>query len=110
MTKTHKFPLQACDLLLVFGTSLVVSPFNSLVDKPGRRVPRVYVNKTKPGASSSLLGWFLNMAANVDFSRASDLVMLGDCDAQVEQVCEQGWKFMSYSHCQELCQQLQAGS
>ena len=34
----------ACDLLLVFGTSLVVSPFNTLVAKPKRGVPRVYVN------------------------------------------------------------------
>ena len=42
---------QACDLLLVFGTSLVVSPFNTLVAKPGRDVPRVYINMTKPGSS-----------------------------------------------------------
>ena len=42
---------QACDLLLVFGTSLVVSPFNTLVGKPGRDIPRVYINMTKPGSS-----------------------------------------------------------
>ena len=58
---------QQCDLLLVFGTSLVVSPFNSLVTKPRRTVPRCYINKTKPGASGSLLGWLINFGANVDF-------------------------------------------
>ena len=56
-----------CDLLLVFGTSLVVSPFNSLVTKPRRTVPRCYINKTKPGAAGSVLGWLINFGANVDF-------------------------------------------
>jgi len=84
---------QACDLLLVFGTSLVVSPFNTLVAKPGRDVPRVYINMTKPGSSGSLVGWFLNMAANVDFSRGSDMVLLGDCDKTVKNVCDKlGWQ------------------
>jgi len=83
---------KACDLLLVFGTSLVVSPFNTLVGKPGKSVPRVYINKTKPGATGSLLGWFMSMGANVDFSRLSDLQLLGDCDRQVEEVCQRlGW-------------------
>jgi len=84
---------QACDLLLVFGTSLVVSPFNTLVGKPGRDIPRVYINMTKPGSSGSMLGWFLSMTANVDFSRSSDLVLLGDCDKTVSSVCTKlNWK------------------
>ena len=58
---------QQCDLLLVFGTSLAVSPFNTLVGRSGRTVPRCYINKTKPGATGSLLGWLLSMGANVDF-------------------------------------------
>ena len=57
---------EACDLLLVFGTSLVVSPFNTLVGKPGTSVPRVYINLSKPGATG-LVGWILRMGANVDF-------------------------------------------
>ena len=40
-----------CDLLLIFGTSLSVAPFNSMVQKPRRGVPRVYLNKTKPGSA-----------------------------------------------------------
>jgi len=57
---------QSCDLLLVFGTSLVVSPFNSLVTKPGSGVPRVYINLSKPG-STGMMGWLLRMGGNVDF-------------------------------------------
>ncbi|XP_023340427.1 NAD-dependent protein deacetylase Sirt2 [Eurytemora carolleeae] len=72
----------ACDLLLVFGTSLVVSPFNQLVGKPGSSVPRVYINKTKPGAATSMLAWMMRMGANIEFSRPSDLILLGDCDKQ----------------------------
>ena len=84
---------QSCDLLLVFGTSLVVSPFNTLVAKPGSSVPRVYINMTKPGASAGMLGWLLKLAANVDFSRDSDLVMLGDCDKTVTRLCDHlGWR------------------
>lgn len=82
----------SCDLLLVLGTSLVVSPFNTLVGKPRSCVPRVYMNLTRPGASSSLLGWALNMTARIDFSRESDLILLGDADATVSRVCTRvGW-------------------
>lgn len=81
-----------CDLLLVLGTSLVVSPFNTLVGKPKSSVSRCYINKTKPGASSSLLGWALNMTARIDFSKSNDLVLLGDADETVTRLCEAaGW-------------------
>ena len=84
---------QSCDLLLVFGTSLVVSPFNSLVTKPGSGVPRVYINMTRPGAAGGLLGWVMKLGTNVDFTRHSDLVMLGDCDESVVRMCDQlGWR------------------
>jgi len=83
---------QSCDLLLVFGTSLVVSPFNTLVNRPGRAVPRVYINLSKQG-STGMVGWLLRMGGNVDFSRDSDLVMLGDCDKSVAHLCDDlGWR------------------
>lgn len=82
----------ACDLLLVIGTSLAVSPFNSLVGETAGSVPRVYVNKTKPG-SNGMIGWMLGMVANVDFSRESDLIMLEDCDSCVTRICRSvGWE------------------
>ena len=46
---SQDFPL--CDLLLIFGTSLSVAPFNSMVQKPRSGVPRVYINKSKPGSA-----------------------------------------------------------
>lgn len=83
----------SCDLLLVLGTSLVVSPFNTLVGKPSNSVPRCYINKTSPGASGSLLGWLLNQTANIDFKRNSDLVLLGDADDTVTRLCKgAGWE------------------
>ena len=80
---------QQCDLLLVLGTSLVVSPFNTLVGKPRRSVPRCYINLTKPGNTGTVLGWLMNMGANVDFSRDTDLVLLGDCDDTVRKLADQ---------------------
>ena len=41
----------------------MVAPFNSLVTKAGRGVPRVYVNLSKPG-STGVLGWLLRSALN----------------------------------------------
>ena len=37
------------DLLLVAGTSLLVSPANSLVDRVARSTPRVVVNRERVG-------------------------------------------------------------
>lgn len=81
-----------CDLLLVFGTSLAVAPFNSLVSKPPRGVPRVYINRTKPGAAGGLVGWVLGMGRSIGFNEANDLVILGDCDDTVNKICNKtGW-------------------
>lgn len=66
--------------------------------QPKSSVSRCYINKTKPGASSSLLGWALNMTvtcyctsvllhcncqARIDFSKSNDLILLGDADETV---------------------------
>ena len=82
----------ACDLLIVMGTSLAVAPFNSLVAKPARGVPRIYVNRTKPGAAAGFVGWVLGMGRNISFKDNTDLVILGDCDDEVEKICRKtGW-------------------
>ena len=44
----------------------LVSPFNTLVGRPGSGVPRVYINLSKPGATG-VVGWLMRMGANVDF-------------------------------------------
>jgi len=87
---SEDFP--ACDLLLVFGTSLAVAPFNHLVTKPARGVPRVFVNRTRPG-STGFVGWVLGMGRSVKFDEPDDLILLGDCDQQVREICDKtGWR------------------
>lgn len=82
----------ACDLLIVFGTSLAVAPFNNLITKTPRAVPRVYVNRTKPG-STGLLGWVTGMGRSVKFDEPNDLILLGDCDDRVRSICDEiGWR------------------
>ncbi len=76
----------------MFGTSLAVAPFNTLVGRPRSGVPRVYVNKTRPGAVGGILGWIMNLGRNVSFSDPTDLLALGDCDEKAEEICrEAGW-------------------
>ena len=53
--KNMKTDFSACDLLIVLGTSLTVQPFANLVGEVGRNVPRLFINRTKPG-KASLLG------------------------------------------------------
>ena len=77
----------------VFGTSLAVSPFNTLVGKPGSGVPRVYINKTRPGAAGGFVPWVLGLGANISFSRQTDLIVQNDCDDTVRLLCKElGWK------------------
>ena len=38
-----------CDLLLVMGTSLVVQPFASLIDRPRPGTPRLLINRERVG-------------------------------------------------------------
>jgi len=90
---TKKSPdFAACDLLIVLGTSLAVSPFNTLVAKTKPGVPRVYINKTAPGKASGVVGWLLSLSADIDFSRNEDLFLQGYCDDIVTEICDSaGW-------------------
>jgi len=75
----------------VLGTSLAVAPFNGLVAKPRGGVPRVYINRTKPGAMG-WVGWMLGLGRSVNFKDSTDLILLGDCDDQAEKICAKvGW-------------------
>lgn len=78
----------ACDLLIVLGTSLAVSPFNTLVSRTKPGVPRVYINKTSPGKVEGIVGWLLSMSADINFSRDQDLFLQGYCDDIVVKVCK----------------------
>lgn len=83
----------ACDLLIVLGTSLAVSPFNTLVARTIPGVPRVYINKTKPGKVEGVVGWLLSLSTDVQFARKEDLFLQGYCDEIITSLCASaGWK------------------
>lgn len=75
-----------CDMLMVFGTSLVVYPFASLVDAVPINCPRVVVNREKVGKT-------------MDFSEEGrDIALLGDCDDVVLRLCKAlGWSLQTKS-------------
>lgn len=79
--------VEACDLLIVLGTSLAVGPFNQLVAMAPPFCPRVLVNRDPAGLSlraqpdadcSRLPGGF-------DFASPArrDVFLQGDCDDMV---------------------------
>jgi NAD-dependent SIR2 family protein deacetylase len=84
---------EACDCLIVLGTSLAVAPFNGLIGRPNESAVRVYINRTKPG-SAGMIGWVMGLGRNrVDFDGKNDLVLLDDCDKTVREICkEAGWE------------------
>lgn len=66
------------DLCIVMGTSLTVQPFASLPSFCSEGVPRILINLERVGG----LG-----------SRADDVLLLGDCDAQVRRLAVAlGWE------------------
>jgi len=83
---------ESADLLLVFGTSLVVQPFCSFITKTGTSVPRIFINLTKPG-KTGVLGTIMGMGKNIDFSRQTDHMILDYCDKAVVDIVKQlGWE------------------
>lgn len=54
----HAEDLASCDLLLVLGTSLVVSPFCELVSKANPSAPRLLINWEQVGLCHQLTGGF----------------------------------------------------
>jgi len=83
-----------CDLLIVMGTSLSVTPFASLigyVDK--KKCPRLLINRERAGEISEKMyrggarkGFFWGK------NNYRDALYLGDCDTGVRELCEKlGW-------------------
>lgn len=71
-----------CDLLIVMGTSLVVQPFASLIDRVPRSTPRLLINKEKSGETDEtmlLLGFGGGMMFDSEHNYR-DVAWLGTCD------------------------------
>ncbi|XP_031847836.1 sirtuin 2 isoform X2 [Nomia melanderi] len=84
------------DLLIIMGSSLVVQPFASLVDRVRPNCPRLLINKEKVGTQdrlSRLLGLRQGLMFDTKGSHGGrDVAWLGDCDTGSELLAEKmGW-------------------
>eukprot|EP00698_Gefionella_okellyi_P001544 TRINITY_DN11471_c0_g1_i2.p1 TRINITY_DN11471_c0_g1~~TRINITY_DN11471_c0_g1_i2.p1 ORF type:complete len:532 (+),score=77.01 TRINITY_DN11471_c0_g1_i2:46-1641(+) len=68
MRSTHDH----CDLVLIMGSTLAVSPFNQIVDSVPRSVERIY----------------LNMERCERLDRSNDIQLLADIDTTVQAICD----------------------
>ena len=68
---------------------LICLPF-----RPAKTVPRVYINKSKPGSAGGFLPWLMGLGGgDVSFSRKTDLIIQDDCDQTVRKICQlAGWE------------------
>lgn len=87
----------SADLLLIFGTSLVVMPFAALVDKVKDEVPRAYFNRELgEGAVSDWLALLTGIKTGLQCNAEDnyrDVFVKGDCDAGCLKLAELlGWK------------------
>ena len=70
-----KNDLPKCDLMIIMGTSLQVEPFASLVNKIGKNVPRLLINREVPEVLRS-------DSSNRDFQ------LLGDIQTKINELVE----------------------
>jgi len=82
-----------CDLLIILGTSLVVQPFASLIDRVGQDCPRLLINMEKAGVSSRLDQVLGGRGLQLDSpGNYRDVSWLGDCDQGCKKLAEGlGW-------------------
>jgi len=83
-----------CDLLIVLGTSLVVQPFASLIDRVGPHCPRLLINMEEVGVSDRLdvllTGGGLQLGKGNNYR---DAAWLGECDKGVLELAKgAGWQ------------------
>jgi len=80
-----------CDLLLVMGTSLVVQPFASLIDRPRPGTPRLLINRERVGEGGG--GPFGGGGFQFDEPGTADCFFQGDSDDAVAQFVDAcGWR------------------
>lgn len=75
--------LPKCDLLIIMGTSLVVQPFASMVDRVPSSCPRLLINREKAtggGFFSSMFGLGGGLKFNGTNEGDRDVFWQGDCD------------------------------
>ena len=61
--------------------------------RTSKNVPRVYINKSKPGAAGGFLPWLMGLGGDISFNRKTDLILQDDCDDTVRRICSlAGWE------------------
>lgn len=87
--------LPKCDLAIIMGTSLVVQPFASLVDRVPKDCPRLLINMEKSGQADPLMQ-MLGLGRGMDFDSENnyrDVAYLGKCDDGCFELARLlGWK------------------
>ncbi|XP_032684679.1 NAD-dependent protein deacetylase sirtuin-2 isoform X2 [Odontomachus brunneus] len=84
------------DLLIIMGSSLVVQPFASLIDRVRPNCPRLLINNEKVGMQDRL-SRFLGLRQGLVFDSRSthsgrDIAWLGDCDTGCQLLADKlGW-------------------
>lgn len=85
-----------CDLLIILGTSLVVQPFSSLVDKVPPKCPRLLINLEEAGNEENPVMVVLGFSCGLQFHGADnfrDVAWLGSCDDGCFLLADKlGWK------------------
>ncbi|EFA06770.1 NAD-dependent protein deacetylase Sirt2-like Protein [Tribolium castaneum] len=83
-----------CDLLIILGSSLVVQPFASLVDRVLDTCPRLLINREKVNNGSGIMAMF-GFGAGFDFdgkNNTRDVAWIGDCDEGCQLLADKlGW-------------------
>ncbi|KAH3743084.1 NAD-dependent protein deacetylase sirtuin-2 [Pelomyxa schiedti] len=93
-----KVDFPQCDLLIILGTSLVVQPFASLVDRVGPNVPRLLINREKAGNEpvDPVLALLGIAGGGLDFDSPRnyrDVFWQGDCDDGSQELARLlGWE------------------
>ncbi|KAJ2453467.1 hypothetical protein EV183_002220 [Coemansia sp. RSA 2336] len=83
----------ACDLLIVMGTSLQVHPFASLIDRVSSSTPRLLVNRERVGESGIGRIGFDFDGKHRGSALHRDALILGDCDEACLLLADHlGWK------------------
>jgi len=82
-----------CDLLIIMGSSLVVQPFASLIDRVPLTCPRILVNREKAGVRSDLPSILGKLGLQFDSpGNYRDVFAEGDTDAVCMQIATKlGW-------------------
>lgn len=81
-----------CDLLIIMGSSLVVQPFASLVDRVSSTCPRILINREKAGERSTLMTMMGLGGLDFKSDNTRDVAFICDCDSGCQAFADKlGW-------------------